>query len=584
MPPPTTTMMHRLLRGHTWLGASLPAASSAPAAARVASHRSSASRIVGGALKVRVMLAVMLLAVGAGTLLSQIQSRHALEARFSLRATLGASFVAAYTADILARGRTIASAGLDGETVTASEFRQAVAAFGFQAALLLDSSGSILQIEPPAPDMLGARVAQRYEHLQAAMAGHPIVSNAVASAATGQPLVAFAVPFETEHGPRVFSGGHYLGDTPLSAYLRSAIPFSAASAYLIDKNGFIVETNTEFDRSLTSLTAASAELADAVTQGTEGTFTVDGTEQRFTVKDVDSTPLRLILAVPTAQLYAPLTGPAQWVPWILLTLLAMGAVFLLRALSALHRSDVALRAATQELERSNRELQDFASIASHDLQEPLRKIRAFGDRLATGPAAALNETGQDYLARMTGAAARMQALIDGLLDYSRVATRSRAVERVSLKRTVADVLVDLEQRIADTQGTVKVIDPLPEVDADPMQLHQLLQNLVGNALKYRRPDVPPEVRVSCVESPLGWTIRVDDNGIGFSQDQAERIFAPFQRLHGRGEYDGTGMGLAICRRIVERHGGTIAAHGQPGGGADFVVTLPRRNAHEKVGQ
>lgn len=575
-------MMHRLLRGLPWFGVGLPAASSGPASARVASRRSAARRVVRGPVIVYVVLAVMLLAAAAGTLLSQNQARQALEARFSLRATLGASFVAAYTADILTREQAIATTGLGGETVTTSEFHQAVAAFGFEAALLLDDSGRILHVEPPAPAMVGVRVAERYEHLQLALSGRAAVSNAVESAATGQALVAFAVPFETEYGVRVFSGGYYLGATPLSAYLRSAIPFSAASAYLIDESGYIVESNTEFDASLTSLAAADVGLAGAVAKGSEGTFDLDGTERRFTVKDVDGTPLRLILAVPTAQLYAPLTGSSQWMPWILLFLLAVGALYLLRVLGALDRSDVALRAAGQELKRSNRELQDFASIASHDLQEPLRKIRAFGDRLATGHAAALNETGQDYLARMTGAAARMQTLIDGLLDYSRVATRSRAVQGVSLAKIVDDVLVDLEQRIADTEGTVKVIDALPAVDADPMQLQQLLQNLVGNALKYRRPDVAPEVRVSCVESPMGWTIQVSDNGIGFSQDQADRIFAPFQRLHGRGEYDGTGMGLAICRRIVERHGGTIAAHGRPGEGADFVVTLPRSPADREV--
>jgi light-regulated signal transduction histidine kinase (bacteriophytochrome) len=302
------------------------------------------------------------------------------------------------------------------------------------------------------------------------------------------------------------------------------------------------------------------------------------------VEEVDGTPLRLVLAVPTSQLYAPITGATQWVPWILLSLLALGGVFLLRALGALYRSDVALRSATQELERSNRELQDFASIASHDLQEPLRKIRAFGDRLATGHGASLDVSGQDYLARMTAAAARMQSLIDDLLAYSRVATQSRAVERVSLAETVADVLGDLEQRIAETQGTVQIIGSLPAVDADPWQLRQLLQNLLGNALKYRRPGVQPQVRVSCVEMPQGWTIQVSDNGIGFPQEQATRIFAPFQRLHGRGEYEGTGMGLAICRRIVERHGGTIAARGQAGEGAEFTVTLPRNTEHGSARQ
>jgi signal transduction histidine kinase len=580
--PEATRMMYRLLRRITWSGVDLHAASWRPTKTRVEPRTSSANRIGRDAQIVRVLLVAMLLAAAIGTQLSQIQARRALEDRFALRATLGASFVSAYTADILAREQAIASAGLAGDTVTALEFHQAVAAFGFEAALLLDSRGRILHIAPPAPEMLGVSVAERYEHLRLALAGQPTVSGAVESAASGQPLVAFAVPFETERGVRVFSGGHHLGHTPLSAYLRSAIPFSAAVAYLVDANGYIVDSNAGSDSSVTSLVESNAGLASAMASGTKGTFVFQGKEQHFTVEDVAGTPLRLILAVPTAQLYAPLIGPAQWVPWILLSLLLVGAAYLLRVLGALHRTGVALRATSQELERSNRELQDFASIASHDLQEPLRKIRAFGDRLATGHAAALDESGQDYLARMTSAAARMQALIDDLLAYSRVASRQEAVHRVSLATVMSEVLVDLEQRLADTHGAVKVIGSLPEVDADPMQLHQLLQNLIGNALKYRRPDVTPEVRVSCVESAAGWTIQISDNGIGFSQDQAARIFAPFQRLHGRGEFEGTGMGLAICRRIVERHGGTIAAHGRPGEGADFVVTLPRTDTDQGI--
>ena len=582
MPTPETTFMHRVVQRIPWFGADVPAASSPATTLRVAPRRSSATRVGRDAQIVRVVMLVMLLAAGVGTLLSQLSARQALEERFSLRATLGANFVAAYAADVLAREQVIASAGLAGESVTALEFRQAVAAFGFEAAVLLDSEGRILHVEPAAPKMLGVTVTDRYEHLRLAVSGHPAVSGAVESAATGQPLVAFATAFETAHGLRVFSGGHYLGDTPLSSYLRSTMPFSGAFAYLIDDKGFIVESTTDSDQALTALPAANAGLAGAMATATKGTFVADGTELHFTVQNVDGTPLRLVLAVPTAQLYAPLTGPAQWVPWILLALLFGGAHYLLHVLGALNRSGVALRAATQELERSNRELQDFASIASHDLQEPLRKVRAFGDRLATGHAAALGETGQDYLARMTGAAARMQALIDDLLAYSRVASQPASIHRVSLATVVREVLVDLEQRIADTHGAVEIIGAVPAVDADSMQLHQLLQNLISNALKYRRPDVPPEVRLSCVESPKGWTIQVGDNGIGFSQDQADRIFAPFQRLHGRGEYDGTGMGLAICRRIVERHGGTIAAHGRPGDGADFVVTLPRKLANTEA--
>jgi PAS domain S-box-containing protein len=263
-----------------------------------------------------------------------------------------------------------------------------------------------------------------------------------------------------------------------------------------------------------------------------------------------------------------------------------GAVIVIRDVSAARSSQQQLRLVGEELERSNRELQDFATIASHDLQEPLRKIRAFGDRLAEHSAGVLDEDGSDYLRRMTNAAGRMQTLIKDLLEYSQVTLRPEPPRPVDLGLIVSEVLTDLEERVRLSNGSVHV-GQLPTILGSPFQMRQLFQNLIANALKFHPEGVPPYVHIVAVargdlRGPKGradrvpvWEIGVRDNGIGFEEKHAERIFAPFQRLHGRQAYEGTGMGLAICRRIAAQHGGTITAHATPGAGATFVIRLPR---------
>jgi PAS domain S-box-containing protein len=236
-----------------------------------------------------------------------------------------------------------------------------------------------------------------------------------------------------------------------------------------------------------------------------------------------------------------------------------------------------LASANRELERSNRELQDFAFVASHDLQEPLRKIQAFGDLLHGQYAAALGEEGRDFLARMQNAARRMHVLINDLLAFSRVTTKAQPFAPVDLNRVAREVLEDLEARVRQTGGRVEV-GPLPTVEADALQMRQLLQNLIGNALKFHRPGEPPAVAVRAEAVGDGHCrLTVEDNGIGFDEKYLDRIFTPFQRLHARGEYEGTGMGLAVCRKIVERHGGQITARSRPGAGTTFIVTLPLKH-------
>jgi len=236
---------------------------------------------------------------------------------------------------------------------------------------------------------------------------------------------------------------------------------------------------------------------------------------------------------------------------------------------------------TVELRRSNQDLEQFASVASHDLQEPLRKIQAFGDRLARGSREVLGEQGREDLDRIMKAATRMRRLIDDLLSFARVTTRAQPFVPVDLNAVLAEVLSDLEPRIAQAGAQVEAAD-LPTIDADPSQMHQLLQNLVGNALKFTAPGRPPVVRVGVEPAEPGHVrLVVADDGIGFEPRYLDRIFQVFQRLHGKQDFEGTGVGLAICKKIVERHGGTITARSQPGQGATFVVDLPAEQARQE---
>lgn len=232
-----------------------------------------------------------------------------------------------------------------------------------------------------------------------------------------------------------------------------------------------------------------------------------------------------------------------------------------------------LKAYAAKLEISNRELEDFAYIASHDLQEPLRKIQAFGDRLKTKYGDVLTDKGRDYLERMQNAASRMQVLIQDLLSFSRVTTKAQPFLKVNLKQVATEVVSDLEAQIERTRGTVEIGD-LPTLDADALQMRQLLQNLISNALKFHKEDVPPVVKLTARKLKDKYEIRVIDNGIGFEEKYCDRIFTIFQRLHGRSTYEGTGIGLAVCRKIVERHGGIITTQSIPGVGATFIFTLP----------
>jgi len=233
-----------------------------------------------------------------------------------------------------------------------------------------------------------------------------------------------------------------------------------------------------------------------------------------------------------------------------------------------------LEAAQEKLQQSNRDLEAFAYIASHDLREPLRKIRVFSGRLTTSYSSLLPEQALLYLDRIGAVADRMEHLVGGLLDLSRVSRRPRERVPIDLNQITREVLGDLDVAI-DASGARVEVAELPTVIADPLQMRQLLQNLIGNAIKFHAAGASPTVKIYSEQNgePTASLI-VEDNGIGFDGRQVDKVFLPFKRLNGRNEYEGSGMGLTICRKIVDSHGGTITAESERGKGSRFVVTLP----------
>jgi PAS domain S-box-containing protein len=297
-------------------------------------------------------------------------------------------------------------------------------------------------------------------------------------------------------------------------------------------------------------------LVEALVELTCGTETV---EREIAGQRLDGHPLHLLM-----RLTVP-PGAHADLRYVLLSLTDV---------SALKDAEAALTQTAEDLQRSNAELRQFAYVASHDLQEPLRVITGFSDLLKRSLGGRLEGESAEFLEFIVDASGRMQRLIRDLLAYSRVGTAERRREVVSLSGPLGDALANL--RVALEESGARVIvrpDPLPEATVDPGQLAQVFQNLVGNALKFRS-TASPAIEIDAVPAAGGLQILVRDNGIGFDPQYRERIFEVFQRLHGPGRFPGTGIGLALCRKIIEQHGGQISADATPGHGAVFQFTLP----------
>ncbi len=246
------------------------------------------------------------------------------------------------------------------------------------------------------------------------------------------------------------------------------------------------------------------------------------------------------------------------------------------------------------LESANKDLDRFAFMASHDLQEPLRKIRTFSDRLYVKYKDTLDEDGKANIFRIQRAAERMQNLITDILTFSKISSEKVEFAQNDLNKIVSEVVSDLDEVIRDRQATV-VVSPLPVLEVNAGLMKPLFQNLIANALKYSKKEIPPDIRIKAdvaAKSPV-WTgkytknycrIFIEDNGIGFDQRYAEEIFGMFKRLHRNSEFEGTGIGLALCKKIVEQHNGFISARSKVGEGSTFIISLPVRHTPESVMQ
>jgi signal transduction histidine kinase len=426
--------------------------------------------------------------------------------------------------------------------------------------------------------------------LRPVLGGAPVsVSNVLPAAGQPAGVVDLAISLNTAAGRRVLVEG--IPTRVMSAFLSSylhRVPTPDGASYVLDSNGKVVGASDP--QGAVGQLLANPGLIDAAQQRSSGPY---GSSRYFVAVSVPDSTWRIVVTSSDQQLFGTVSGPHEWLPWVIygaLFILAAGFLALLgrllgatRALRGandklevtnkrLESSNELLRQAA-ELSRSNAELEQFASIASHDLQEPLRKVQTFAAQLVMTEQEHLSDEGQDYLRRMTDAASRMRQLIDDLLTFSRVTTRARPFVPVDLGEVTEQVLVDLEVSIEEN-GAQVIVGELPTVQADPVQMRQLMQNLLTNALKFRREDLPSQITVSAHVHDHVAEVTVNDNGIGFDEQYATRIFRAFERLHGARAYPGTGIGLALCRKIVERHNGSITAASQIDQGATFTIRLP----------
>ncbi len=554
-------------------------------------------RLTLGALTAVALVALVTFAVVLVD--AQDSARTEIEERFRERASASAELTASLFESASATAADNNAARFGGATVSEEALGRRAAESNNRYLLVLDARGEILAASPGTPARVRADIASRPPHIRDVLAGRPFSLSDLERPDSGAPEITFSQPFPTSRGRRVLvSGldGRFIGAF-LAGSLRRLPTERGARQYVVDSRGVIIGTPSPDQRAGTLPTEPG--LAAALRTSSMGHLSAS--DRRFVARRIPGTPWRVVRTAPEDRVFASVQGINRWGPWLLFAAFAVAALAVIALVrSVLNRAAAMttvnaqlaesnatledrardLARANQDLEwtnaelgRSNEELERFASIASHDLQEPLRKVRMFSERITHHDGPQLSERSRDYLGRMSSAAERMQDLIDGLLQYSRVTMQTTPTSDVDLDRVAHEVVGDLEIAIRDAGARIE-IGALPHVPADALQMRQLLQNLIANALKFRRPDAPSVVRVEGRVLDETVEITVSDNGIGIEQRYAERVFNVFERLHPRTAYPGTGMGLALCRRIAERHHGSIAVDSTPGEGSTFTVSLP----------
>jgi len=533
---------------------------------------------------------------------SQADSRRQAERSFQVQAHITSELTSSLFQSTATGAATAAAKAFGAQAPSIAALTSLAKHSHLAYALVVDSAGRTLAASAGAPPRAGVSRSE----LRRALASQLWLSNLRQVRGRAHPVIQLELPFSTSFGRRIeveaFDARVLV--TFLSAYLHESGANPEQVGYIVDGENRVVAEST-------NRLTLGARLRGGLAAPQGGRFLDDGSTHYAASSPLAGSQWRVLLSEPTAALYPALAGSDSWIlsaALVAFGLVALVALFLLRRmligtarvveanrqLGDLNESleeRVAERTAVAEqraaeLARSNSELEQFASVASHDLQEPLRKIRMYAQRLPKRVGDDLPEEATSDLGRMHDAAERMQRLIDDLLSFARVSSRRRDFEPVDLSALARDVAGDLEARIRELDAQVE-IGELPVVAADRVQMGQLLQNLLSNALKFNRDGVPPIVRIRAeiVEGEQSrfageaanerrCLITVEDNGIGFEPKYAERIFSAFERLHSRSEYEGTGIGLSIARKIAWRHGGELSAMGAPGAGSTFTLTLP----------
>jgi signal transduction histidine kinase len=541
-------------------------------------RRDAVAAMVVGTLIVLALLAVFAIELSA----NQARSRSDIESQAHQRATLVANLIdTVFAAESQPTRQILEAYGTP--TVPSAVLDRARGVNNY--VVLLDSAGNV--IAASSGFNAQARAAVTGGAVAMVQRGHAwAIGDIRPYATTG--VIDFATRLPTAAGTRILVTG--FAPAALSQFMTSELRqvpgVEGAHHFVLDGNGVVIASN-DSARPLGYVFHTPTQLD--VLHHRSGI--VKG--HYFDQVPLANTSWRVVLAAPEAPFFASVSGAIHWLPWVIFGAFALVAlVALVLARRAVHASDLVaatnaklehsnakleesnaeLERRARELARSNAELNQFASIASHDLQEPLRKVRTFTERVKETDGEHLSERGRDYLERAGSAAERMQRLVEDLLKFSRVATGAREFEPVDLGRVTAEVLSDLEESVQSTGAVVRV-GPLPTINADPSQMRQLLQNLISNSLKFTREGVTPEIDIEATVHDGCMKLVVRDNGIGFDSRYGRRIFRVFERLHGRSAYPGTGIGLALCRKIAERHGGTVVAEAVPDRGATFTVIM-----------